>query len=64
MDDPADVSSENRPGEHLLDGCVSTRKRKVESSTGGLLLLDPLQPHLLLERAVQGLLVRRTVLVR
>jgi hypothetical protein len=31
MDDPADTSSQNRPG-CLLDTCVSTRKRKVEGS--------------------------------
>jgi hypothetical protein len=32
MDDPADVSSRNGSGRHLLDGCVSTRNRKVEGS--------------------------------
>ena len=32
MDDPADVSSLNRPGWHLVDGCVSTRNRKVVGS--------------------------------
>jgi hypothetical protein len=32
LDEPPDVSSENRPGWHLLDGCVSTRNRKVEGS--------------------------------
>ncbi len=32
MDGPADVSSENRPGWYLLDGCVATRNRKVEGS--------------------------------
>jgi hypothetical protein len=32
MDDPADVSSQNRPGWYLLDECVSTRNRKVEGS--------------------------------
>jgi hypothetical protein len=25
MDDPADVSCQNRPGWDLVDGCVSTR---------------------------------------
>jgi hypothetical protein len=32
MDDPADVSSEDGPGWHLVDGCVSTRNRKVVGS--------------------------------
>jgi hypothetical protein len=32
MDDPADGSSQNRPGWYQLDGCVSTRNRKVEGS--------------------------------
>ena len=32
MDGPADVSSVNRSGWHLLDGCASTRNRKVEAS--------------------------------
>jgi hypothetical protein len=32
MDDRADVSSENRTRKHLLDGCVSTRNRKVVGS--------------------------------
>jgi hypothetical protein len=32
MDDPANVSTQNRPGWHLLDGCTSTRNRKVEGS--------------------------------
>jgi hypothetical protein len=32
MDDPADLSSEDRPGWHLLDGCGSTRNRKVVGS--------------------------------
>jgi hypothetical protein len=32
MDDPADRSSENRPGWHLPDMCVSTRNRKVVGS--------------------------------
>ena len=32
MDDPADLSSQNWPGWYLLDGCVSTRNRKVEGS--------------------------------
>ena len=32
MDDPADVSSENGSGQHLLDTCVSTRNRKVAGS--------------------------------
>jgi hypothetical protein len=32
MDDPTDVSSQNRPGWYLLDGCVSTRNRKVVGS--------------------------------
>jgi hypothetical protein len=32
MDDPADTSSQNRPGWYLLDTCVSTRNRKVEGS--------------------------------
>jgi hypothetical protein len=36
MDDPADVSSRNRTGWHLLDGCVSTRNRKVEGSNPSL----------------------------
>jgi hypothetical protein len=32
MDDAADVSSQNRSGWHLLDGCVSTRNWKVVGS--------------------------------
>jgi hypothetical protein len=32
MDEPADLSSQDRPGWHLLDECVSTRNRKVEGS--------------------------------
>ena len=32
MDEPADLSSQDRPGWHLLDKCVSTRNRKVEGS--------------------------------
>jgi hypothetical protein len=32
VDDPADLSSQNRPGWYLLDTCVSTRNRKVEGS--------------------------------
>jgi hypothetical protein len=32
MDDPADVSSQNRPGWHLLDRCGSTRNQKVVGS--------------------------------
>jgi hypothetical protein len=32
MDDPADVSSENRTRKHLLDEGFSTRNRKVEGS--------------------------------
>jgi hypothetical protein len=32
MDDPADVSSQNRPGWHLLDEGFSTRNRKVVGS--------------------------------
>jgi hypothetical protein len=32
MDDPADVSSQNRPGQNVVDGCVSTRNRKVVGS--------------------------------
>jgi hypothetical protein len=28
MDEPADMSSENLPGWHLLDGCAATRNRK------------------------------------
>src|SRR5918995_2405116 len=32
MEDPADGSSQDRPGWHLLDECVSTRNRKVEGS--------------------------------
>ena len=32
MDDPADVSGQNRPGWYLVDGCVSTRNRKVVGS--------------------------------
>jgi hypothetical protein len=30
MDDPANESTQNRPGWHLLDGCTSTRNRKVD----------------------------------
>jgi hypothetical protein len=30
MDEPADVSSQNRVGWHLLDGCAATRNRKVK----------------------------------
>ena len=32
MDEPADVSGKKGPGWYLLDGCVSTRNRKVEGS--------------------------------
>jgi hypothetical protein len=32
MDDPADLSSQDGPGWHVLDGCVSTRNRKVVGS--------------------------------
>ena len=32
MDDPADVSCQNAPGWYLLDGCASTRNRKVVGS--------------------------------
>jgi hypothetical protein len=32
MDDPADVSSQNRPGWHLLDEGSPTRNRKVVGS--------------------------------
>jgi hypothetical protein len=32
MDEPADTSSVNGPGWYLLDGCVSTRNRKVVGS--------------------------------
>ena len=32
MDEPADLSSQDRPGWHLLDECVSTRNRKVVGS--------------------------------
>ena len=32
MDEPADTSSQNRPGWYLLDGCVSTRNRNVGKS--------------------------------
>jgi hypothetical protein len=32
MDDPADVSSQNGPGWHLLDEGSSTRNRKVVGS--------------------------------
>jgi hypothetical protein len=32
MDEPADVSSQNRPGWYLLDEGVSTRHRKVVGS--------------------------------
>src|SRR5687767_8199118 len=31
-DDPANLSSLNGPGSYLLDGCSSTRNRKVEGS--------------------------------
>jgi len=32
MDDPADVSSQDGSGRHLLDDCSSTRNRKVGKS--------------------------------
>ena len=32
MDEPADLSSQDRPGWHLLDECSATRNRKVEGS--------------------------------
>jgi hypothetical protein len=32
MDERADASSEDRSGWYLLDGCVSTRNRKVAYS--------------------------------
>ena len=32
MDEPADVGSQDRSGWHLVDGCVSTRNRRVEGS--------------------------------
>jgi hypothetical protein len=36
MDDLADVSSQNRLGWHLLDGCSSTRNRKDDGSPAPL----------------------------
>jgi hypothetical protein len=32
MDDPTDLSSQDRPGWYLLDKCASTRNRKVVGS--------------------------------
>jgi hypothetical protein len=42
MDGPTDVSSQDRSGRYLLDGCVSTRNRKVElESLLGLMSCQP-----------------------
>jgi hypothetical protein len=43
MDEPADVSSENRPGRHLLDEGFSTRNRKVEGFESDLELQSDLE---------------------
>jgi hypothetical protein len=55
MDDPADVSSQNRPGRYLLDEGSSTRNRKVVGSnptsgskTAGQRVCMVLPPMLLL----------------